>query len=99
MNVRKLFELEGKVALITGGSRGIGIQMAEALGEMGASVALSARKASELDAAQAHFDQLGIPCLTVRNDLADFDTIPTLVDAALARYGRIDVLVNNAGCS
>ncbi len=99
MKVQELLSLEGKVALITGGSRGIGLQMAEALGEMGAKVALSARKQAELDEAKAHFDQLGIPCLTVRNDLSDFASIPALVDAILAHYGQIDVLVNNAGCS
>jgi gluconate 5-dehydrogenase len=99
MKVQDLLNLDGKVALITGGSRGIGLQMAEALGEMGARVALSARKQIELDDARAHFDKLGITCLTVRSDLADFASIPVLVDAVLAHYGQIDILVNNAGCS
>ena len=54
MSVKALFELEGKVALITGGSRGLGLQMAQALGEMGCKIAISARKADELDEAKAH---------------------------------------------
>jgi len=99
MNVRQLLNLDGKVALITGGSRGIGVQMGEALGEMGATLALSARKPAELAEAKAHFDALGIACLTVPSDLSDFASIPGLVDAVLAHCGRIDILVNNAGCS
>ncbi len=99
MNVKQLLDLTGKVVVITGGSRGIGLQMAEAVGEQGASIALSARKQHELDAAQEHFDKLGIPCLTVRNDLSDFTSIPSLAEAILAHYGKVDVLINNAGCS
>ncbi len=99
MHTQQLFDLTGKVALVTGGSRGIGLQMAEALGERGARLALSARKQVELDEAQAHFERLGMPCLTVRNDLSDFASIPALVQQVLAHYGQVDVLVNNAGCS
>jgi hypothetical protein len=99
MKTQQLFDLTGKVALITGGSRGIGLQMAEALGEHGASIALSARKQHELDEAQAHFDTLGMPCFTVRNDLSDFPSIPGLAEAILGHYGKVDILVNNAGCS
>jgi gluconate 5-dehydrogenase len=68
MSVKQLFDLTGKVALITGGSRGLGLQMAEALGEMGAKVAITARKADELAAAEAHLRKLGIEVLTVTND-------------------------------
>ena len=60
MNVRQLLELKGKVALVTGGSRGLGLQMAEALGEMGARIAISARKKDELDEALAHLRKMGI---------------------------------------
>src|ERR1700704_4301978 len=59
MKVAKLFDLSGKVALITGGSRGLGLQIAEALGEMGAKVAITARKKDELDEAVFHFKKLG----------------------------------------
>lgn len=99
MNVHQLLDLNGKVALVTGGSRGIGMAMAEALGEAGARIAISARKPAELEEAQTHLDRLGIPCFAVRNDLSDFAAIPGLVDAVLSHYGQIDILVNNAGCS
>ncbi len=99
MSVRDLFKLDGRVALITGGSRGLGLQMAEALGEMGCLLAISARKADELDEARARLESLGYPVQTVVNDLQDFARIPSLVDEVLTRHGRIDILVNNAGAS
>ena len=99
MSVKQLFDLSGKVALITGGSRGLGLQMAIALGEMGAKLALTARKAEELALAEARLRGLGLEVLVQANDLAKVDTIPGLVDAVLARYGTIDILVNNAGAT
>ena len=99
MSVRNLFDLTGKVAVVTGASRGIGLQMAAGLGEMGAKVAITARRQDELDEARAALERLGIECLTVAGDLADFPAIPGMVDAVLARWGQVDVLVNNAGCN
>lgn len=99
MSVKNLFSLEGKIALITGGSRGLGLQMAQAMGEMGAKVAITARKANELAEAKAHLEKLGIDCLTVTNDLSKFDQIPGLVGSVLEHFGKIDILVNNAGAS
>jgi gluconate 5-dehydrogenase len=99
MSVTKLLDLGGKVAVVTGGSRGIGLQMSEGLGEMGARVAITARKKDELDEARAHLESMGIECLTVAGDLADFATIPGIVDKVISRWGRIDILVNNAGCN
>jgi len=99
MGVKDLLDLGGRVAVITGGSRGIGLQMATGLGEMGAKVAITARKQDELDEARVHLEHAGIECLTVAGDLADFAAIPGIVDAVLSRWGRIDVLVNNAGCN
>jgi gluconate 5-dehydrogenase len=99
MSVKKMFDLAGKVALITGGSRGLGLQMTEALGEMGAKVAITARKADELGEAEAHLRNLGIDVLTIPNDLAQFDQIPAVVDRIVARHGAIDILVNNAGAT
>jgi gluconate 5-dehydrogenase len=93
----KLLDLGGKVAVVTGGSRGIGLQMAEGLGEMGARVAITARKQAELDEARAHLMGMGIECLTIAGDLAALASIPGIVDAVLARWGQVDVLVNNAG--
>lgn len=97
MSVKQLFQLEGKVALITGGSRGLGLQIAEALGEMGCRVALTARKQPELDEARAHLEAQGIEVMTIAGNIAQFDTIPGLVDQVLERFGTIDILVNNAG--
>ena len=99
MGVKQLFDLTGKVAIITGGSRGLGLQMAEALGEMGAKLAITARKADELAEAKTHLEQQGIEVLTVTNDLSKFDQIPGLVSKVLEHYGRIDILVNNAGAT
>jgi gluconate 5-dehydrogenase len=99
MGVKQLFDLTGKVAIITGGSRGLGLQMAEALGEMGAKLAITARKADELAEAKTHLEKLGIEVLTVTNDLSKFDQIPVLVSTVLENYGRIDILVNNAGAT
>ena len=97
MNVRELFDLTGKVALVTGGSRGLGLQMAEALGEAGARLAITARKQAELDEAESRLVGLGCDVLTVAADLARPDRIPGIVDAVITRFGTIDVLVNNAG--
>ena len=99
MSVRSLMDLSGKVAVVTGGSRGIGLQMAEALGEMGAKVAITARKQNELDEARAHLEGKGVECLTVAGDLAEFAAIPGMVDTVLAKWKAIDILVNNAGCN
>jgi NAD(P)-dependent dehydrogenase (short-subunit alcohol dehydrogenase family) len=97
MSVRDLFELGGRVALITGGSRGLGLQIATGLGEMGAKIAISARKPAELGEARSHLERRGIEVLTVVNDLSDAAQVPALVEAVLARFGAIHILVNNAG--
>ena len=99
MSVRNLFDLGGKVALITGGSRGLGLQMGEALGEMGARLALTARKRDELDAAKKHLAGQGIEALPIPTDLQNAEAIAPMVEAVLAHYGRIDILVNNAGAT
>jgi NAD(P)-dependent dehydrogenase (short-subunit alcohol dehydrogenase family) len=99
MSARNLFDLTGKVALVTGGSRGLGLQMAKAFGDMGARVAITARKADELADAKAQLEQRGIEVLTVVNDLANHAGIPALVDGIVAHFGTIDILVNNAGAT
>ncbi|MFM0200214.1 SDR family oxidoreductase [Paraburkholderia fungorum] len=95
--VKQLFDLKGKTALITGGSRGLGLQIAEALGEQGARLVISARKTDELQAAQAHLQARGIVVDWVAADAARDDDIARLADEALATLGRVDILVNNAG--
>lgn len=97
MSVRDLFELRGRVALVTGGSRGLGLQMAEALGEMGARVAITARKAPELEEAAAHLRKLDIEAVPLACDMAQPASIAPMVDHVVAQLGPIDILVNNAG--
>ncbi len=99
MSVKQLFDLSGKVALITGGSRGLGLQIAEALGEMGAKIVITARKQNELEEARAHLTTMGIDVLTHAADLGKPDGARSIADAALAKHSRIDVLVNNAGAT
>lgn len=99
MSVKQLFDLTGQVALVTGGSRGLGLQMAEALGEMGAKLAITARKADELAEAKKHLEGMGYEVLTVVNDLQKTEDIPGLVDQVVERFGTIDILVNNAGAT
>jgi gluconate 5-dehydrogenase len=97
--LHRLFDLSGRVAVVTGASRGIGLQMAEALGEFGARVVITARKADELAEAKARLEAQGVACATLVSDLSDPASIPPLVDAALELTGRIDILVNNAGAT
>ena len=99
MNVKQLFDLQGRVALVTGGSRGLGLQMAEALGEMGARLALTARKKDELDEAVAHLKERGIEATAWVCDLGKREQIAPVVDQILAKLGRVDILVNNAGAT
>ena len=99
MGVKQLLDLSGKVAFITGGSRGLGLQMAEALGEMGAKVVISARKAGELAEAKAHLEDQGVRAVTVTADLSDLESIPDVVEEVVSQVGDIDVLVNNAGAT
>jgi len=98
-NVRSLFDLTGKVALVTGGSRGLGLQVAEGLGEMGCKVAITARKTEELAEARSHLSKRGIDVLTIVNDLSKLDGIAAMVDEVVKRFGTIDILVNNAGAT
>ncbi|MEO7916683.1 MAG: SDR family oxidoreductase [Dokdonella sp.] len=94
-----LFDLSGRTALVTGGSRGLGLQIAEALGDYGARILLSARKQDELEHAQAHLKARGIEADWMIADGSKPESVHALVDAALERMGRVDVLVNNAGTS
>ena len=99
VSVKKLLDLTGKVALITGGSRGLGMQIGEALGEMGARLAITARKRDELEQAGKHLAAQSIEAFPVACDLGRADAIAPMVDKVLAHYGRVDILVNNAGAT
>jgi NAD(P)-dependent dehydrogenase (short-subunit alcohol dehydrogenase family) len=94
-----LFRLDNKVALVTGGSRGLGLQMAQALGEAGAKVMLVARKRGELEDAVASLQAHGIDARWIAADLSQPDEAHRVVAETLERLGDIDILVNNAGAS
>jgi gluconate 5-dehydrogenase len=97
--VQELFSLAGQTAIVTGGSRGLGLQMAEALGEQGARLVIASRKQGELDEACAHLQARGIEATGIAADLSDQAGVQAFADAALAQLGQVDILVNNAGAS
>jgi NAD(P)-dependent dehydrogenase (short-subunit alcohol dehydrogenase family) len=97
--IQQLFDLSGKTALITGGSRGLGLQLAHALGEAGAKVLISSRKAADLEEACADLQAAGIDARWVAADCAKEADIQRLADETLQRLGQVDILVNNAGAS
>ena len=97
--VSKLFDLTGKTALVTGGSRGLGLQIAEALGEAGAKILLTSRKAADLEEAAGDLQAKGIDTRWVAADASDPAQVQKVVDEAMQRLGRIDILVNNAGAT
>jgi gluconate 5-dehydrogenase len=99
LRVQELFDLTGQVALVTGGSRGLGFQMARGLGEAGARVVITARKQAELDEAVTQLQARGLSVSAVRCDVADVGALPGVVDTILAAEGKIDILVNNAGAT
>jgi NAD(P)-dependent dehydrogenase (short-subunit alcohol dehydrogenase family) len=97
MSVSKLFDLSGRKAIVTGGSRGLGLSIAEALGEMGAEVLIAARKQAELDQAVAHLQGMGIAASALACDMTQIDSVRQLAAQAIERLGHCDILVNNAG--
>lgn len=99
MSVRKLLDLTGKIALVTGGSRGLGLQIAEALGEMGAKLAISARKADELEEAREVLARQSIEAFPLVCDISRPEAIGPMVSKLLERHGKVDILVNNAGAT
>jgi NAD(P)-dependent dehydrogenase (short-subunit alcohol dehydrogenase family) len=99
LKVRELFDLSGRVALVTGGSRGLGLAMTSALAEMGAQVAITARKAAELAEAQGLLKQEGFDVTTFVSDLSRPGAAKSLADDIVSKLGPIDILVNNAGTS
>jgi len=88
-----------QAALVTGGSRGLGLQIAEALGEQGAKIVLSSRKAGDLEEAQGHLAKLGIKADWIAADNSKDEDIKRLADGAIAKLGKVDILVNNAGAT
>ena len=97
--VMQLFDLTGQVALVTGGSRGLGLQIAESLGEAGAKVMISARKAAELEEGVAHLQARGIDARWIAADASMPEELQRLASETLERLGPVDILVNNAGAT
>ncbi len=97
MHTRELFDLTGKVAIITGGGGGLGRQMAGALAEMGANIVLCGRQAPRAEEAAATLSALGVRALGLQCDVTRSDDVRALIDRTTAELGRIDILVNNAG--
>lgn len=98
MSVKKLFDLSGRVAVVTGGSVGIGNQMAEGLAEAGANVVLAARRVERCEqAADKIIKETGVKALPVKCDVSNQDSVNDLIATTVKEFGKIDIMVNNAG--
>ena len=93
----RLFSLEGKVALVTGASSGLGVQFATALARQGADVALLARRVEKLEKVKADIEELGVKAIAVQCDVTEVQQIKDAVKEVKDHFGKIDILVNNAG--
>jgi NAD(P)-dependent dehydrogenase (short-subunit alcohol dehydrogenase family) len=99
MNVRQLFELKGRVAVVTGGSIGLGRQIAQGLAEMGADVVLCARKVARCEVAAKELAELGVRTLAVECDVTQSESVDRATEEVVRQFGQIDILINNAGIS
>lgn len=97
MHVKELFSLEDKVAIVTGGSLGIGKQLATGLAEAGASVVITARKIKRCEDTAHEIEKIGVKTLPVKCDVTDIDQVDNLTQVVLKEFGKVDILVNNAG--
>lgn len=99
MTIKELFDLRDQVAIITGGGRGLGLAMAEALSEAGASVVLASRKLEAVQAAADELNRAGYRAMAMSLDVSNPDDIDTVVDQTRQQWGRIDILINNSGAT
>jgi len=97
LNVLKLFDLTGKVAIVTGSSRGFGKEIAIGLGEAGAKVTIVARHEDELNLACEEIKSLGIECIALKGDVRNLEEVKQFNTETVNKWGKIDILVNNAG--
>ncbi|MBQ3267954.1 MAG: SDR family oxidoreductase [Atopobiaceae bacterium] len=95
---RNYFDLTGRVAIVTGASGGLGVQMAKALASQGANIVVFARRQQQIDeVAAAIAEEFGVETMAVRCDITDTENVDSAVASVLERFGRIDILINNAG--
>lgn len=95
---RNYFDLSGQVAIVTGASGGLGVQMAKALASQGANIVVMARRQQQIDEVAADIaEEFGVETLAIRCDITDTENVDAAVAQVLERFGRIDVLINNAG--
>ncbi|MCL2360579.1 MAG: SDR family oxidoreductase [Defluviitaleaceae bacterium] len=97
--MKNIFDLTGKVALVTGASSGLGVQFAKALAIQGASVAISARRVDRLESLKKELEAMGTKCLAVKCDVGNIEDLTSMVAEVVRHFGKIDILVNNAGVS
>lgn len=94
-----IFDLSGRIAIVTGASRGLGQYFARALARAGADLVVTSRNIETLQAFKAEIESLGRKAFPVELDVRSHDSIERMVDAAVAHYGHVEILVNNAGCN
>ncbi len=99
MHIKELFDLSGKTAMVTGGGRGLGEQIATAYAEAGANVVICSRKLAACEEVAGRLSGLGVKTLALACDIANPDDVSRVVDAAVAEFGGIDILVNNSGAT
>ncbi|WP_047151724.1 SDR family oxidoreductase [Aneurinibacillus tyrosinisolvens] len=100
MNIKQLFDLTGKTAIVTGGGRGLGAQIAEGFAEAGANVVLCSRRVEACEETAERLQrETGAQCLALACDVRNPEDVQRVVNEAAARFGRIDILVNNSGAS
>jgi len=97
MSILELFAVKGKIAIVTGGSRGLGKEIAVALGEAGAKLVITARREEWLKSTAQELESAGVECLPVVTDISEVEGVRNMVSRTLGKWGRIDILVNNAG--
>jgi len=92
-----IFDLTGRVAVVTGASSGLGVQMAKALARQGADIAILARRKEKLEVVAEEIRKLGVKCLPVQCDVTDTEAVKKAADLVEAEFGKVDILINNAG--
>ncbi len=95
--MKNLFDLSGRVAVVTGASSGLGVQMAKALAHQGADIAILARRKEKLDKVAEEIRSIGVKCIPVQCDVTDTASVVSAASAVKAEFGKVDILVNNAG--